>query len=190
MVNTYVVDWTKIPVHNIDVSKLNHPADIVDIFKQSKIDKYLYQITYKGIVLKYGMSADNSGMWGERLYRQIGHSSFWDKGTRFTGSSGSDYRIIEEDFKKKYGLEIQKDGLTIRVWNASNYPFDSLDPWMEVNRMERELIESYVKVVGEKPIGNINDEPDYRKRARITKEIFDPLFEYSDSPVVKRIYKK
>ena len=96
-------DWSIIPTHNINVRDLQSPYDISLFMKSHKIDKYLYQIMYKGIVIKYGMSADNSRNYGERIYRQIGHLRSW--GTqRLNGSSGSDWRIVEEDFETLYNM--------------------------------------------------------------------------------------
>jgi hypothetical protein len=184
-------DWSLIPVHIINFKNLTLPSDITAIFKKLGIDYYLYQFSFLGIVLKYGMSADNSGDWGERVCRQAGHGPFWGEDFQFRSSSGAEFRIILEEFKRKYGIDVLKDGLVLRVWDVTNYPFDSMDPWMEVNTMERQLIEDYVNVMGEKPVGNIDQEVDYRKRARIRKEDFNSLFDYTDTPpTVKRIRKK
>jgi len=169
-------DWSIIPIHTINVSDLSSPYDISLYMKGKKITKYLYQITYKGTVLKYGMSADNSRNYGERLYRQIGHIKSW--GTlRLTGSSGSDFRIIEEDFQNLNGTEIDKNFVEIRVWDVSNYPFTTINPWNEVLAMESQLITKYVDAVGKKPIGNINDEANAFRRPAIQKTTWTSLFD-------------
>lgn len=169
------VDWSLIPVHSFAIKDCADPYSLSLKMKALKITKYLYQVTFKGIVLKFGMSADNSRSYGERIYRQIGHSKSW--GTlRLNGSSGSDWRIIEEDFFNLYGFEIDKDFLVVKIWNVSNYPFTTINPWFEVNAMEQKLIERYIDAVGEKPIGNINDEANIIRRPAILKKTWGALF--------------
>jgi hypothetical protein len=170
-------DWTKIPTYKINVKDLSSPYDLSLLMKNYNIDKYLYMVMFKGIVLKFGMSADNSRNFGERIYRQIGHCKSW--GTlRLTGSSGSDWRIIEEDFESLYGYLPNKDFMTVKLWDVTNYPFITMNSWHEVNAMENVLIEQYVKAVGEKPLGNINDEANVRRRPAILKETWNLLFEF------------
>jgi hypothetical protein len=170
------IDWSIIPTYSIAVSTLDDPYEICRLMRGAKIDKYVYQITWKGLVIKYGMSADNSRTYGERVYRQIGHSKSWgDK--RLVCSSGSDWRIIEEDFLKQYGMDLDKDSLTIKIWDATNYPFETIRPWDEVYAMEQELIRKYVELVGSKPIGNVNDDKNIIYKARIKKSTWEAHFE-------------
>ncbi len=170
------VDWSIVPTHNIDVSTISAPFDISLIMKALKIDKYCYQIMYKSIVIKYGMSADNSRNYGERLYRQIGHSKSWGK-QRLNGSSGADWRIVEEDFLDLYGFPIDIDYIKIKIWDLTNYSYVTINPWNEVNAIEAQLIDAYVKAVGEKPIGNINDEANVIRKAGIRLDTMKHLFE-------------
>jgi hypothetical protein len=170
------INWNSIPTHCIDVGKLLDPYDICHLLKQHKVSKYAYRIMYKGIVIKYGMSADNSRNYGDRLYRQIAHAESWGA-KRNNGSSGADWRIIESDFEKLYGFKISKDYITIKIWNMSNYSFVSFDPWTEVYYVEQTLIESYNTIVGEKPIGNINDDSNYKRKGHIRKDTFGGFFE-------------
>lgn len=170
------VDWSSIPTYTIDVSKLDAPSAISTIMKSYKIDRYCYQIMFKGIVLKYGMSADNSKNYGDRVYRQIGHSKSWgDK--RLNGSSGADWRIIEEDFLDLYGFPIDKDYMKLKLWDLTHYPFVTINPWDEVNAIEAQLIDAYVQAVGEKPLGNINDEANVVRKAGIRVDLLANLFE-------------
>jgi hypothetical protein len=172
------INWNIIPTHTIDVGKLSDPYEICDLLKQHKIRKYVYRIKYKGIVIKYGMSADRSRNYGDRLYRQIAHSESWGA-RRNNGSSGSDWRIIEDDFYKLYGSKIDKADMTIKIWNLSAYPFVSINTAKEVFYIEQNLIEAYTTAVGEKPIGNINDDTNYKRKGYIPKKLFgnDGLFE-------------
>jgi hypothetical protein len=169
-------DWSKIPTHTINVKDLCSPYDISTYMKNYKIDKYLYQIMYKGIVIKFGMSADNSRNYGERVYRQIGHIRSWGE-RRLNGSSGADWRIVEEDFEKLYNISIDKDFIKIKLWDLTNYPFETINPWNEVLILESQLIARYVDAVGEKPIGNINDEANSIRRLSIQTSTWLRLFE-------------
>ena len=68
-------NWNSFPKYTIDIGDLSAPIEVVYFFKKYAIDKYVYRIMFKGIVLKFGMSAPESSTrdWGERVYRQIGH---------------------------------------------------------------------------------------------------------------------
>ena len=169
-------NWSIIPTHNINVKELQSPYDISLFMKSHKIEKYLYKIMYKGIVIKFGMSADNSRNYGERIYRQIGHLRSWGN-QRLTGSSGSDWRIVEEDFENMYGIPIDKNYIKIKIWDLTNYPFITINPWNEVLILESQLIARYVDAVGEKPIGNINDEANAIRRPAIQTSTWVKLFE-------------
>jgi hypothetical protein len=171
------IHWNRIPKYEIDGSKLTSPYTVCNILSHYEIDKYLYRIVYKGIVIKYGMSADHSRNYGERLYRQIGHSASWGPTLRLRGHSGADWRVIEEDFKNLYGFEIDIQHCTITVWDITNYPFQTVNSREEILAMESTLITEYEKVVGQKPIGNINDDAWYLEKAYIKKETFGNLFE-------------
>jgi hypothetical protein len=171
------IDWSIIPTLKINGTDLTMPYDICTILKEHNIDWYVYQITYKGVVLKYGMSADNSKNYGERLYRQISHAESWGE-KRNGGSSGADWRIIEDDFFKEYGIKIDIKDVTIRVWDVTNYPFQSTVPWDEVNYIEQSLIKTYIDIVGEKPIGNVNDESNITRRARPRRDLVDKFFTF------------
>jgi hypothetical protein len=169
-------NWSIIPTHKIDVKELLSPYDISLFMKKHKIDKYLYQIMYKGIVIKFGMSADKSRNYGERIYRQIGHLRSWGN-QRLNGSSGSDWRIVEEDFENCYGIAMDKNHIRIKIWDLTDYPFTTINPWNEVLILESQLIARYVEAVGEKPIGNINDESNAFRRPAIQTSTWVKLFE-------------
>ena len=175
MSNTF--NWTQFPVYNIDYRDLENPADLCSIFARHNIDKYVYRIKFKGIIIKYGMSAPTSStrMWGERIYRQLAHCYSWgDK--RIDGSSGADWVIIERDFKQLYGIDIDHKHISITVWDVTNYQFKSFNPALEVEKMEAELINNYIDLVGEKPIGNLNDEANKRNKYFVSTKSFDNLF--------------
>ena len=172
-------DWQKyVTKHEIKVGKLSDPCEIADLFRQHGIEKYVYRISYKGITIKFGMSCPSASTarHGDRLYRQIGHNSSWGD-QRLTGSSGADWRVIEEDFEKEYGFKIDHNCMSITVWDLTNYPFETIDPSKEVNAIENSMIEKYTDIAGSKPIGNINDESTIKKKSSIPKDLMDDLFE-------------
>ena len=171
--------WNTFPKYTIDVCNLSLPIEIGHIFKQHNIDKYVYCIMFKGIVIKYGMSAPKSKHrdFGERVYRQVGHCYTWGKGIRIEGSSGADWLVVERDFKDRYGIDIDHKHIKIIVWDVTNYSFQSIYPFKEVEEMESELINYYLEHFGEKPIGNINDEANKLNRSFISVVTWDSCFE-------------
>lgn len=174
------IDWKKhARKHEIDIGKISDPSEIADLFRQYNIEKYVYRIRYKGIVIKFGMScpSSSSARHGDRVYRQIGHNRSWND-KRLTGSSGSDWRVIEEDFEEEYGFNIDHRHITLTVWNLTNYPFETVKPFFEVNAIENSLIEQYVEITGSKPIGNINDEANIKKKSAVSKKLADGLFDW------------
>jgi hypothetical protein len=66
--------------------------------------------------------------------------------------------------------------MTVTIYDVTNYPFKTIDPWTEINVMENDLIERYRELVGEKPIGNINDEANAKRRPKILKSTWGDLF--------------
>lgn len=172
-------DWLSFAKrHEINIGKINDPCEIADLFRKYSIEKYVYRIKYKGIVLKYGMSSPKAytARNGDRLYRQIGHVSSWGP-QRLTGSSGSDFRITEEDFENLYGYKLDHKHMTATVWDLTKFPFQTVEPYKEVNAIENFLIEEYVKIAGEKPIGNINDEAIVKRQSAVPSALIDSLFE-------------
>jgi hypothetical protein len=175
----YKFNWNSFKKHTIDIGKLLSPTDIIQYFKMHGIDKYVYCIMFKGIVIKYGMSAaeSDSRIWGERAYRQIGHCHSWGPAVRINGSSGSDWLIIERDFTNAYGFNLNHQDLKLIVWDVTNYQFKSFHPFKEVEAMESELISGYLEQFGRKPIGNINDGANKRNRSFVDKSRFEALFD-------------
>jgi hypothetical protein len=171
-------DWDAFPKYTLDIGLLYQPAEIQTLFRSNNIDKYVYCIMFKGIVIKFGMSAarSHSRLWGERVYRQIGHCSSWPNNVRLSGSSGSDWLQTEIDFQNLLGIKIDHSYLKLIVWDVTNYDFKSTTPFKEVESMESELINIYLKQFGEKPIGNIHDEANKLNRDLVSKAVVDSLF--------------
>jgi len=172
-------DWESFPKYIIDLSKIQVPSQIVACFKKHNIDKYVYCIMFKGIIIKFGMSAPKSYTreWGERVYRQIGHCSSWGDDVRLNGSSGSDWLIIERDFKYLHEIDLDHKYMKVIIWDVTNYKFQGFDPAKEVESMESEKINNYLYEYNEKPIGNLHDEANKLKRTFVSKQIYNNCFE-------------
>lgn len=178
----FTINWETIPNIVINYGLLDKPTDLCTIFKEYNIRKYTYEIIMRGvnglpdILIKIGMSADNSKNFAERLYRQLAHSKSWGN-LRIKGSSGADWLVIEEEFLERYGFPIDKKLITIKIKDLTNYKFTLMSTWDEVNKIEAFQIEQYVKIYGRKPIGNINDEKNARFKPAVEKVTFNSIFE-------------
>lgn len=173
------INQSNVPVYDIDLSNFANPYDICKFFKNHNITQsYLYRIMYKGIVLKFGMSEGNQPSPGDRLYRQVGHSQSWNN--PINGPCGADWLIIERDMRKRYDIDMHKDDITVKVWDLRNYPFKMMNRRYEIEKLEAELIQDYVDVTGEKPIGNIYDITTPMNRPMISTQTFNDLFDNDD----------
>jgi hypothetical protein len=174
------INWQTIKQHTIDVSAMSAPIEIQHYFAKHKIEKYVYRIKYKDIVIKFGMSAPKarSAEPGDRLYRQIAHIKSWGN-QRIRGSSGADWVYIEEDFKNSYTHSIDHKFVTIQIYDFTNYTFESIKPDYEVYYAEQLLINQYATLVGNKPIGNVNDETTmarFQHKSFIKVDLWDSIF--------------
>lgn len=163
--------------YELDISKMSCSSEIAEFFREREIERYVYRIKYKGIVIKFGMSCPSaySAREGDRLYRQIGHVHSWGN-QRLTGSNGADFRVSMEDFENCYGFKLDHNFMSATVWDLTDCPFKTVKPDLEVKAIENWLIEEYVKIVGEKPIGNINDESQVKTQAAVPVQVLEKLF--------------
>jgi len=167
---------TEHPTYTIDLSKLNSFNEISDIFSELRITKYVYDFTFNRVVIKYGISADFSYTWGERVYRQAGHLIGWDK--RLQGSSGSDMRIIDEDYSNQFGVRLNRNGMYLTIRDLSNASNDnSSDRAWPCRKLERELIQAHVNQFGKAPIGNKDDEKKIDQRTYVSTHTINSIFE-------------
>jgi hypothetical protein len=182
MKTEFKIQWDEIPCYYIMGNELVTPYDICNIMKKNGTRKYVYRVTLVGknglpnLIIKYGMSADNSRNYGERIYRQIAHSRSWGD-QRLRGSSGADWIIIEDDVLEKFDITIDYKDIIITIFDLTNYPFVLQDEWLEVNKIESHYIKEYTRIFGSKPIGNLNDEHNAHFRPFIKKSTFFSLFE-------------
>ena len=133
----------------IDLGACDSWTDVSKILKQHGIKYYTYSFISKNGILKHGRSADNQPHWGERIYRQAGHLEGWDG--RLRSSSGSDMRIIAEEYQKKYNEVLDRKDISIRVVDCT----DASDPERETIVIEEYLISETMKHNGGcAPLGN------------------------------------
>lgn len=170
-----IINGNHVPTYDFDLKNFNQPSDISGWFKSMRINKYVYRINYKGLVLKYGMS-EGTQMPGERVYRQIGHSDSWN--SPLVGPNGADWLIIEKLIRKAYGItDMHKDDITVKVWDLSKYRFNTVNPKYEIERIESNLIQEHLDVVGQKPIGNLCNDAASNNRTACSIDAFESLFE-------------
>lgn len=165
---------TKYPTYEIDLSKLVHFTDIIDIMKNIGIREYVYSFHFNNEVIKYGFSTDKKSWPGERLYRQAGHLYGWS--SRLTSKSGSDMISIDNEYYKKNKINLNRNNMTITVIDLTGIKNDNLnDPDWPCKKLERELIAEYVQSNGHTPIGNLRDES-LRNNSYISRNIYFNLF--------------
>lgn len=153
----------------IDLAELRDYSDICEIMKYHKITKYVYEFSYNGMVIKYGLSADNSRNYGDRLYRQAGHIPGWPR-VSLVGPSGAEMRFINEDYTTKFGSPLHRMHMKITVIDLSN----QTDVECEV--LERFLINTHITMHGEPPIGNKDNRTQYEVRKLRNEKIIADLF--------------
>ena len=131
---------TQYPTWAIDLSQLEDFLDVTTIMKHLKIVKYNYSFVYRQEVIKYGISADKSHTWGERIYRQAGHLNGWNRKLA-PDSSGSDMADISEEYFKIYNKHLNRVGMLIIVIDMTNVINPMInDPKYSYNKLERDQI--------------------------------------------------
>jgi hypothetical protein len=173
-----MIDVDKLPNITIDLSKCLNACEIKSIMKKAGIKYYCYAFIYKSTIMKYGMSADNDWMkdsYGERIYRQAFQIPGWPKRPS-PKSAGSDMLDIIKHFPN-----IHKSDVCIKVWDMTMYPFAVKEcPKDEVFECEKALLDLHEKQFRSLPIGNIRDERLAPKKARVTDQIFNSMFDIED----------
>lgn len=164
------------PIYQIDLGKMNCYSDILKLCKEFNIVKYVYvMFTRSGIVVKVGASDPATRRNpGERLYRQCGHIDGWSQ--TLIGPSGNDIFPTIERFHKKTGQHLNRKDILILVRNLTDIDETNVCIKNAVEIIEQELIENYIRLFGETPIGNIDDERHVKKQPFINKKDWDNMF--------------
>jgi hypothetical protein len=147
-------------VIKIDLSKCANWTDVAKIMKAHGIKKYTYTFSCKEGVLKHGLSGDTNSQIGDRIYRQAGHLEGWNG--RLSSQSGSDMRIIADDYRSKYSKTLDRKDVCIQVHDFT----DSTDSDLVIELHEDHLIQESIKASnGSAPMGN----KDHRTKKRSFK---------------------
>ena len=179
--------------YRINLKDLNHPKDLFKIFKKLDIDAYNYKITavvpgFSNMVpevkvLKEGQSADLKSCQGERIYRQAGCLTGWPNNFKLSDEwSGSDIDSVAQDFKQRYGFELDRNLVSIDIIDMSA---GSSNPNLETRKkelskitkdLEKQRIREHLETYGELPMGNkdfssLLAERAYRNSRRLSKFI-------------------
>jgi len=181
----------------IDVGSLLAPAEILQKFKSLNITQYAYafKVIVRGlpevyITLKYGRSAKNDCVYGERAERQAANLPGWNQynsevydlpgyGWMPYSPSGKDMMGISMDFRATHGILIDRNNCFIEVWNISNIPQTVVDENYNSIVAENSLLDQYEERYGKLPIGNVRDTRvnSGKNKAQIRLTTLDRIFE-------------
>jgi hypothetical protein len=167
--------YNNCPIYTIDLGKLYEASQICELMKSKQITHYVYIFTCTRGVVKYGYSADNSRTYGDRIYRQAGHLDGWNR--KLGGSSGSDMRIIAENYQNKYNETLDRNNMQLVIIDLSNYDVpESLES--HCKNLERMLIDDSVDRHGSAPIGNIDNVTESTVRRHKNTKQLEKFFEF------------
>lgn len=130
----------------IDLSQLCYSSEICQ--PMTGISSYVYRFMHRNSdCIKVGMSAACMERDGDRIYRQAGHLAGWPG--RLKGSSGSDMRKISLLWEQQHKIPLNKQDVMIEVYDLTSTP-DLCE------KIERNMIDQYLKKHGRLPVGNID----------------------------------
>lgn len=156
--------------YKIDLATLTDFTEVSQHFKDLNIINYVYwfQENKRGII-KFGYSADNSAHYGERVYRQAGHLHGWSR--RLQGCSGSDMRIICDDYQKTYNEILDRKNMTLFVIKMNRKSIQ------QCKDLERELIDECVKHNDRAPLGNRDSETKLKVKRTRNQKLLSQFFD-------------
>lgn len=169
-------DFTKIPCYRIDLVNLNRAFELCSLLKNSNIESYVYSfinkyMTPEEAVMKYGVQYNiKASEHGERVYSQAFQIPGWSTKPS-PKSSGRDMLDILVHFPN-----INKNDVTLLIWDMTLYPRQTIDPKYEINQVERLFIKEHIKKFGVKPAGNIKDERHMDGKSVVLKSTLNRLF--------------
>jgi hypothetical protein len=174
-------DWSKVKIHTFSLRGMIRPTEIIDYVESLGIKYYCYALSYNGVVimiLKYGKSVAETTRPGERIYRQIGHLSSWGI-YAISGMNGIDFICINERFKEITGFNLDHNNITVTIYDFDNYGFNTINPNMEVEKAECELIENHRAMHSILPIGNEDHDltKNFCKKSAPSREAWESCFE-------------
>jgi hypothetical protein len=155
--------------YEIDLEDLGDFTGISQQIKDLNIINYVYYFVEKRRgVIKFGYSADNSTHYGERVYRQAGHLHGWNR--RLESSSGSDMRIICDQYQDKYNEILDRKNIMLYVIKMNSKSVQ------ECKDLERELIDDCIQRNKRAPLGNRDSETRLVERRVANQDRLNQLF--------------
>jgi hypothetical protein len=167
-------EYANCPRHIFSLGKMRDPSDICFHMSLEEIKYYVYIFTCPKGVLKYGYSADIRSTFGDRIYRQAGHLNGWRH--KLNGSSGSDMRIISENYFNKYNTVLDRNNMSIIVIDLSNHGIPGSQE-SHCKNLERMLIDDCIERNGAAPIGNVDPVTKNNIRKHHNTKLFKHFFE-------------
>ena len=152
--------------YNQIIIKLKHlekPRDITHKFDHHRIGCYIYEFSANGIVIKYGMSMNESRDLGERVYRQAAHLSGWNRIA--DSSAGDDILEAVKRFEDHQKIFIYRNDVILTVWDLGRILNET-----QVKQREAQVIHDYHIAHKRMPYGNVQD-----YRAPLNKRVPDPV---------------
>ena len=147
------------------IKNLKRPIEISKMLQQIGAAQYSYAFKHKGKVIKIGMSADNSKIYGERAYRQIANLPGWP--TMPISSCGKDILAAVKFFEEKENVTVHKDDCSLEIWIAAT----------KASSTEDTLLTQYENTHGCLPPGNPKDTRPAFLKSKVRKDVFANLFE-------------
>ena len=163
-----------VPKYILKLNTLNNPIGIIHFFKKNNIQRYLYDIKYKGQTIKYGIQHTIQKESGIRLHDQIIHMPGWHRPYK----RGPEVRkSIEEMILQvcKNLSDFHKDDVVIEIYDFTQHPFKSnlkSNIYIEIRNIENKFNDWYYSQHGRYPIGNVKQE---KKQPEVADQ-FDNLF--------------
>lgn len=170
-----IAPYDKCPTYTIDLNRLYNASEISGLMKSKDIISYVYIFTCSNGVLKYGYSSDNSRQHGDRVYRQAGHLDGW--GYKLNGSSGSDMRVIADNYKTKYGINLDRSDVKLTIIDLSKHGTPGSQEH-HCKTLERLLIDNCIERNGAAPIGNIDNVTESNVRRHKNSKQLEKFFEF------------
>lgn len=146
----------------IDLKLVTDYTNILKLFSQNNIEVYIYTITWKNNIIKYGISHKNglTRTLGDRVYTQAGYFPGWGKKCLERGpKSKKATEAIIAELETKYQTLFHKNDVVITIEDYTDYPFENSDnPYAELQNVEEHKKNEYYKMHKCYPVGNKKQE--------------------------------
>ena len=148
--------------YTIDLKSVNNYTNILKLFSQNNIQVYVYTITWKNIIIKYGISHKNGStrQLGDRIYTQAGYFPGWDKKCLDRGpKSKAATEAMIAKLEKTYKVTFHKNDVVLTIEDYTDYPFENDDnPYAELQNVEEQKKKEFYNKHQCYPVGNKKQE--------------------------------